>query len=70
MSEGFAVVCPRMDIPLRYIRAGNLMLAKLIDQENLMADFGDDHDGPNIDVNQIAPYGRRVRLPPGVSLVL
>lgn len=59
-----------MDIPLRQARGGNLLLAKLIDQENLMEEFADDHDGPNIDVNTIAPYGRRVRLPAGTSLVL
>ena len=57
-----------MDVPLRQARAGNVVLVKLIDQENLMEEHHDTHPVPNIDVNQVICYGRRVLLPPGLQL--
>ncbi len=44
------------------------MLVKLVDQENLMELFGDDHEEPNIDICHIKFVGHRIVLPPGVSL--
>jgi hypothetical protein len=60
----------RMDIPLLRKRAGNMVLVKLINQENLMSEHNDTHDIPNIDVNQAICYGRRVTLPAKLSLAL
>lgn len=41
---------------------------KLINQENLMPEFNDRHQEPNIDVNHVLFAGRAVRLPPGAAL--
>ena len=48
--------------------AGNLALVKLIDQENLMPEFNDRHQEPNIDINHVLFQGRALRLPPGAAL--
>eukprot|EP00884_Botryococcus_braunii_P016498 jgi/Botrbrau1/3531/Bobra.341_2s0057.1 len=67
----FAIISKnKMDIPLRRKRTGNILLVKLIDQENRMREFDDDHERANIDIEQIIPFGRRVKLPIGVSLAI
>ncbi len=48
--------------------AGNLVLVKLIDQEDLMHEWDDQHDDPNIDINHVIFSGRTLNLPPGVAL--
>ena len=44
------------------------MLVKLIDQENMMQLYRDDHDWPNIDMGYVGLSGRAVTLPQGVSM--
>lgn len=36
------------------------MTVKLIESDNRMAQYGDNHPSPNIDVNQILFYGQRI----------
>ena len=55
-------------IKLKYVRAGNGVLVKLVDQENLMAMFEDEHEAPNIDVGHVIFNGSHVVLPAGVAL--
>jgi hypothetical protein len=50
-------------------RAGNTAVLKLINQENLMDQFHDNHDAPNIDIQYVALRGWAVTLPPGVRAV-
>ncbi|GBF87303.1 hypothetical protein Rsub_00014 [Raphidocelis subcapitata] len=50
-------------------RAGNVLMLKLVDQENLMREFQDHHDAPNIDVAYTAARGVAVKLPPGENLM-
>ncbi len=58
----------RLEIALRGRWAGNLALVKLLSQENLMHEWHDLHEAPNIDVNHVAFLGRALRLPPGAAL--
>ncbi|CAL8466601.1 g6137 [Coccomyxa elongata] len=58
----------RLDITLPGRVAGNLVLVKLIDQEDLMHEWDDQHDDPNIDINHVIFSGRTLNLPPGVAL--
>ena len=60
-------VC-RLNLRLHLRHAGNMLCVKLINQENLMTEHGDDHPNPNIDVNFVAPHGRLVKLPDHVQL--
>ena len=60
-------VC-RLNIQLSRKRAGNVAVVKLIDQEDLMEEWMDNHDEPNIDATFIAFKGRQLFLPPGVQL--
>ncbi len=53
-------------MPLTRRHAGSLVLVKLIDAENLMHVWGDEHEETNIDVAAVAFRGRRVVLPPTV----
>ena len=48
--------------------AGNVVLVKLINQENLMHLFHDQHDWPNIDMTYVGLSGKLVALPPGVGV--
>lgn len=48
--------------------AGSLALVKLIDAEDMMVAWHDDHERPNIDVGCIALRGCRVALPDTVRL--
>ncbi|DBA95826.1 hypothetical protein WJX77_006809 [Trebouxia sp. C0004] len=59
----------RLNLRLHHRHAGNMLCVKLINQENLMREHGDDHPDPNIDVSFIAPHGRLVRLPDEVQLL-
>ncbi|KAK9841811.1 hypothetical protein WJX81_004571 [Elliptochloris bilobata] len=38
-----------LEIKLKHFRAGSAVLVKLVDQENLMTEFEDEHEAPNID---------------------
>ena len=60
-------VC-RLDIRLHHRHAGNMLCAKLVNQQNLMEERQDNHANPNIDVNFIACQGRLVTLPDQVEL--
>ena len=62
------IVC-RLHVRLHHRHAGNMLCVKLINQENLMREHGDDHPEPNIDVSFIAPHGRLVKLPDEVQLL-
>ena len=62
-----ACLC-RMHIELQGRWAGNLALVKLIDQEDLMHEWEDQHDEPNIDINHVTLSGSVLQLPGGVSL--
>ncbi|CAK0756367.1 hypothetical protein CVIRNUC_002449 [Coccomyxa viridis] len=57
-----------MHIELQGRWAGNLALVKLIDQEDLMHEWEDQHDEPNIDINHVTLSGSVLQLPEGVSL--
>ena len=57
-------LCPcRLDIRLVRRHAGSLALVKLIDSENLMSAWHDDHEQPNIDASCVALRGRSISLP-------
>ena len=58
----------RLHIQLSKPAAANVMLVKLIDQENMMQLYRDDHDWPNIDMGYVGLSGRAVTLPQGVSM--
>lgn len=58
----------RLEITLPSRVAGNLVLVKLIDQEDLMHEWDDQHDDPNIDINHVIFSGCTLHLPPGVAL--
>jgi len=58
----------RLDVWLKQRVAANVVCVKLINQEDLMSQWGDDHEAPNIDINCIAFNGQRVLLPPGMQL--
>lgn len=60
----------RMTFPLKFPRACNAVVIKLIDQENKMAEWSDIHDEPNIDATSIAFRGRQFLLPVGLHLDL
>lgn len=59
----------RLDIPLTRRHAGSLALVKLLDSENLMSLWHDDHEQPNIDIAAVVFRSRRVALPPTVRAV-
>ena len=44
------------------------MLVKLVDQENLTRELGDDREEPNIMVSHIIFNGSHIVLPDGVAL--
>jgi len=58
----------RLDVELKCRVSANVVCVKLINQEDLMSEWGDEHEEPNIDINCIAFTGRRVRLPHGMTL--
>ena len=48
----------------------NGVLVKLIEPENRMTEWHDQHDGPNIDVNTVIFKGRQHALPQNVQFML
>ena len=64
----WAACAHRLKIGLQHVRAGNAVLVKLVDQENLMAKCSDEHEAPNIDVGHIIFKGSHIVLPDGVAL--
>jgi len=58
----------RLDVWLKQRVAANVVCVKLINQEDLMSQWGDDHEAPNIDINCVAFNGQRVILPAGMQL--
>ncbi len=58
----------RLEIRLPGRVAGNVVLVKLLDQEDLMHEWDDQHDDPNIDINHVIFSGCTLNLPPGVVL--
>lgn len=58
----------RLDVCLKHRVSANVVCVKLINQEDLMSEWGDDHEAPNIDINCIVFNGRRVSLPLGMRL--
>ena len=60
----------RMTFPLKHPRACNAVVLKLLDQENLMAEWYDGHEEPNIDITSVAFRGRQFLLPHGLQLDL
>lgn len=58
----------RLFIELTRHRACNAVLVKLIDQENLMSEFADVHDEPNIDASYIKFVGHHIELPDTTAL--
>lgn len=42
---------------------GNIILVKLIDQENMMSRYEDEHEWPNIDMTHLGVYGKCITLP-------
>ena len=53
---------------LLHVRACNAVLVKLVDQENLMAQFGDEREQPNIYVRHVIFHGNHIVLPDNVAL--
>ena len=49
-------------------RLADMAVLQLMDQENLMVAWLDNHPEPNIDVATLRLYGHRVPLPPGAEL--
>lgn len=60
----------RLHVRLSKPLAGNVLLVKLVSQENLMQLFHDQHDWPNVDMAYVGLKGKVVNLPPGISLAL
>jgi hypothetical protein len=58
----------RLEIELDGRVAGNLAVIKLINQEDLMHEWDDQHDDPNIDINHVVFSGRVLSLPQGFVL--
>ncbi|GAB4822800.1 hypothetical protein N2152v2_009846 [Parachlorella kessleri] len=57
-----------LQIQLSKPAAANVVLVKLIDQENMMQLYRDNHDWPNIDMGYVGLSGRAVALPQGVAM--
>lgn len=60
-------LCCRLRISLTQPVAGNFIMVKLIDQEDLMDEF-DDQGPPNIDMTYVRCEGNFVEVPPFVYL--
>ena len=58
----------RLTIGLKHLRACNAVIVKLVDQENLMAQYGDERARPNICVSQVNFRGYNVILPKSLAL--
>ncbi|KAL6766209.1 hypothetical protein ACKKBG_A35115 [Auxenochlorella protothecoides x Auxenochlorella symbiontica] len=53
----------RIEINLVSPVVGNIILVKLIDQENMMSRYEDEHEWPNIDMTHLGVYGKCITLP-------
>ena len=60
----------RMVIQLRDRHAFNTAVVKLIEPEDRMAEWDDNHEGPNIDASIVAFQGKQIVLPEGLQLQL
>mmetsp|Transcript_4836 Transcript_4836/g.30745 ORF Transcript_4836/g.30745 Transcript_4836/m.30745 type:complete len:521 (+) Transcript_4836:13-1575(+) len=52
-----------LHIPLTEPHVGNLVCVKLIDQENLMSLYLDEHESPNIDLRSVVLHGKSCSFP-------
>lgn len=52
----------QMDVHLARRHSGNVACVKLIKPENLMEEWSDDHEEPNIDMNSVLMWGNTVPL--------
>ena len=57
-----------LDVKLSHPVAANIVLVKLINQENLMEELMDMHAYPNIDMTNVEVYGNLIRLPKGLDV--
>ena len=57
-----------LKIKLQHFRAGNAVLVKLVDQEDLTREFEDDREELNINVGHVIFNGSHIVLPDGVAL--
>ena len=57
-----------LKIKLEHCRAGNAVLVKLVDQENLTRELEDTREEPNISISHVIFNGSHVMLPDGVAL--
>ena len=58
----------RLQISLQSPRACNAVLVKLVDQENLMAEYETARGAPNISICHVAFNGNAIVLPDGLAL--
>lgn len=56
-----------MEIPLKRWHAGNCVAVQLLCQDNLMEEWRDSHEEPNIDVTYVAFNGKQIMLPEGAQ---
>ena len=56
-----------LSIKLQRPIGANIVMVKLIDQENLMDELMDDHGYPNVDMGYVRIIGKKVLLPTGVA---
>ena len=63
-SAGRNLLTVRLTAPF----AANALLVKLIDQEDLMNEFHDEHSYPNLDMTYVQCVGKVVQLPGYVTL--
>ena len=54
-----------VELPVHSFRSASVASVKLIDCENRMLEYGDDHGYPNVDCQFVAFMGCVVELPPG-----
>ena len=62
LSRNRTEMWDQMRIDLRRKYAGNVVCCKLISHENLMHEWDDTHDCPNIDINAVWLYGRKLTM--------
>ncbi|KAG7672171.1 hypothetical protein Ndes2526B_g06845 [Nannochloris sp. 'desiccata'] len=57
-----------LHIPLKTPIVGNVIMVKLINQENLMDELMDGHMYPNIDMTHVHVIGKKIIMPEGIDL--
>ncbi|KAK9842159.1 hypothetical protein WJX84_001817 [Apatococcus fuscideae] len=60
--------CNTMQVQLQDARSANMIVVKLITQENRMLEWNDEHGCANIDMNHVQCIGKLVNMPRGVRL--